>query len=350
MKPAASAPARDYLPVIDLLRFFAATFIMLYHFGYRSWRVNGESALAFPELLEWQVLQYAFLLVPLFLLISGFVIPISAEGRTAGAFARSRFLRLYPAFWLCCTITWIVTSLWGPTAVQSGPAVYAANMTMLHGFLHVKNLDSVYWTLTVELRFYTFIFLVLLVRRFHQLTWFVAGWLLISLIDQFHYLPRGDSLFVTTYAPLFSAGILFGQWYRGTLTRLGAVLLPAALIMGTARMMIYAADDAQATGMQTSPVAVAGVMMVFYVVFAAIASHRLRMQRAAAWAPMMGGISYPLFVLHNFAGITLMSLLAPYLNRWLILTSVMALSYLAAWFIWRYFEKAAVNMLKRCLP
>jgi peptidoglycan/LPS O-acetylase OafA/YrhL len=100
---------------------------------------------------------------------------------------------------------------------------------------------------------------------------------------------------------------------------------------------------------QTSQFAVACVMISFYLLFAAIASHRLRLDCASDWAPALGGISYPLFVLHNFAGITLMRLLAPSFNRWLILLSIMALSYLASWLIWRFYENPASNLIKRCL-
>ncbi len=346
MKPA----TKEYLPVIDVLRFFAASFIMLLHYGFRSWKVNGESLVEYPELLDFHVLQYAPLLVQLFLLISGFVIPLSAEGKTAGDFARSRVVRLYPVFWICCTVTFIVTHFWGPAAVQSGLTVYATNMTMLHGFLHLPNIDAVYWTLTVEMRFYGFIFLILFLRRYHQMIWFMTLWLAISLTDQVHLLPRGDSFFATPYAPYFVAGFLFSEWFRSRLTPFSAWILTVALCMGVGRALDFFAHDSALTGVPTHPAAVIGILLSFYLLFVLISTHRLRLDRLAKWTTVLGGISYPLFLLHNFAGITLIQILAPYLNRWLNLVIVCSLSILSAWLIWRYLEKPSAKFLKRILP
>jgi peptidoglycan/LPS O-acetylase OafA/YrhL len=48
--------------------------------------------------------RYGFLGVPIFFIISGYVIAYSAE-RTAAAFAIARVSRIYPTFLFCMTLT-----------------------------------------------------------------------------------------------------------------------------------------------------------------------------------------------------------------------------------------------------
>ena len=62
-------------------------------------RVGRNSKIALPYLASYA--QYGFLGVPVFFIISGFVIAYSAEGRTPVGFAIARFSRIYPTFLFC---------------------------------------------------------------------------------------------------------------------------------------------------------------------------------------------------------------------------------------------------------
>ena len=125
-----SNPSR--VPGLDLLRLVAVAAVVLYHYGFWGPASNGVPQVALPYLASYA--QYGFLGVPIFFTISGFVIAYSAEGRTAGEFAIARFSRIYPAFVVCMTITFLTTiSIGAPrfTACRtsSAPSLCPIRMT-----------------------------------------------------------------------------------------------------------------------------------------------------------------------------------------------------------------------------
>lgn len=87
---------------IDLFRFIAALMVVLFHYTFRGFIVNS-SIVAFPFLGF--IFKYGYLGVDLFFMISGFVIYMSIENSSLLNFLKSRIVRLYPAFWICVSIT-----------------------------------------------------------------------------------------------------------------------------------------------------------------------------------------------------------------------------------------------------
>src|SRR5215467_4825559 len=92
---------------IDLLRFLAALSVVLFHYSFRGYAADSMSLMPYPPLAPFA--KYGGLGVELFFMISGFVILMTAANGSLKGFVASRFVRLYPAFWTCCTITFVVT-------------------------------------------------------------------------------------------------------------------------------------------------------------------------------------------------------------------------------------------------
>ncbi len=86
--------AKQRFAAIDLLRILAAAAVMAFHhlFYYRSY------AAAFAPDIQ-TAASYGYLGVPLFFMISGYVITQSATGRTRGQFAFARFRPRGPCGW-----------------------------------------------------------------------------------------------------------------------------------------------------------------------------------------------------------------------------------------------------------
>ena len=88
---------RYYL--IQCLRFFAATFVVVFHSVFyvstHGGQLPRDAAYYFGELSQFGIL--------IFFAISGFVITSSIQRRTSGEFLWLRFLRIYPGFWLAGT-------------------------------------------------------------------------------------------------------------------------------------------------------------------------------------------------------------------------------------------------------
>src|ERR1051325_598311 len=93
---------RTRFPELDLLRFIAACGVMLFHYTYFGPQHHTWPG-SFPILS--QISKYGFLGVDVFFILSGFVILLTAYEKDAIAFTVARMIRLYPAYWICVTLT-----------------------------------------------------------------------------------------------------------------------------------------------------------------------------------------------------------------------------------------------------
>ncbi|MFK3969125.1 acyltransferase family protein [Pseudomonas sp. NPDC087358] len=89
-----------------------------------------------------------------FFMISGVVIPYSLKPGPDGArrFLISRFMRLYPAYWLSLLVFVLMLGLTG--APLPSVAQIVANLTMVQAALGFDDVVGLYWTLFIELVFY----------------------------------------------------------------------------------------------------------------------------------------------------------------------------------------------------
>ena len=141
--------SRGRVPELDLLRFTAAATVVVFHFY-----VLLPGNTTFEQAIS-AVSRFGFLGVPLFFMISGFVILWTAFNRTPGRFVLARLCRLYPSYWVCVLITSGVLA-WAGGAPSWRQLV--TNLTMFQHFFGFDSIDQVYWTLYVELKFYALVF------------------------------------------------------------------------------------------------------------------------------------------------------------------------------------------------
>ena len=92
--------------------------------------------------------------VLIFLMITGFIIPPSLErSGSAGRFWVRRIFRLFPAYWLSVAVAMADPPAHRVLALDDTQS-WLVNLTMLQGFVGVKDAWGVYWTLYVELIVY----------------------------------------------------------------------------------------------------------------------------------------------------------------------------------------------------
>jgi peptidoglycan/LPS O-acetylase OafA/YrhL len=132
----------DRLPELDLLRFIAAFSVLLFH--HIRWAESLDGTVLF------QISRFGFFGVPLFFMISGFVILWSAQNKDLLEFAVSRITRLYPTFWICVCLAAIAELSLGNHVT---PFRLLANLTMMPASFGATKMDGVYCALFYELRF-----------------------------------------------------------------------------------------------------------------------------------------------------------------------------------------------------
>src|SRR5690606_30470893 len=135
---------------LDLLRLFSAAMVLLFHYGFRMAITGDGGGTGFPELAPVARWGDAGLLA--FFAISGYVIALSADNRSAYDFAAGRFARLWPTFVTCATITALVLLLW-PVASLPRPtlAQWLAQFIMVSRLAGQPFMDGAYWTIVYEI-------------------------------------------------------------------------------------------------------------------------------------------------------------------------------------------------------
>jgi peptidoglycan/LPS O-acetylase OafA/YrhL len=136
---------------IDVVRGLAAVMVILQH--------SLESVSPGFVRFGLDVFDFGLFGVTAFLLVSGFVIPVSLErGGSNRVFWISRFFRLYPLYWFSLLIPAVAAvfahhSLNGPFKIDQAWH-WVANVTMLQQFVGVPHAMGLYWTLTIEMALY----------------------------------------------------------------------------------------------------------------------------------------------------------------------------------------------------
>jgi len=141
------SPRHPQILGLDLIRFGAALLVAALHIGAR---------IPAAEPLTW----FGWVGVQIFFVLSGFVIAYSAQGASPRAFFSSRFARLAPGVLVCASLTALVYLAIAPgSGATLGPEYLRTLMLWPSG----SWLDSVYWTLPIEIAFYSVVLIAMIV-------------------------------------------------------------------------------------------------------------------------------------------------------------------------------------------
>lgn len=275
---------------LDALRGIAALGVVFFHFT-----MNCDAPYC-------KFLRIGATGVELFFVISGFVIFMtvqkSADGRE---FIASRFARLFPTYWACVTITFLMKALltvfYFHRAVAMGKvAQYLVNLTMLQHFFGVEHVEGAYWTLTIELIFYVLIYLLLRLRLLKYMEHIGLGIVVALALWQtlpanpHGYINAAKALPLMDFFPLFLAGIVFYKIFSGRATPYRYLLVAlcfAAQVLNSGGRLYYITFPQYVTA-----------LILYFSAFLLFVHGRLRfiVSRTTVW---LGTISYALYLIHH---------------------------------------------------
>lgn len=237
--------------LLELARGLAALWVFLFH-------VKGVFELALPGI--YQLSAYGSLGVPMFFVISGYVIACSAESclernKPPLAFLKARALRIYPTFWASVAIVLLTPYLVElissfKSGVYVSPENIAAKLDLAEwtAFLSLSKvfwattndlqaefstINSVYWTLAIEFQFYIVVFLALNFRQYYRHV--IAAVSVVALLLMVFPVQMNHGLFIH-YWPSFSVGLGLAYLHRGgfwaeRLCKGGAMQLAVVLLV-----------------------------------------------------------------------------------------------------------------------
>jgi peptidoglycan/LPS O-acetylase OafA/YrhL len=332
------------LYILDGLRLVAALMVVIWHFvGANSSQAYGKPTSSLFPAVVWKLAHYGWTGVYLFFLISGFVICMSAWGRPMGDFAASRITRLFPAYWFAVLLTSAVLTVAPIFQGRRKLSDTVSNLSMFQELLGVRPIDPAYWTLLVEMQFYL-LFAIVVAKglTYKRVVTFCAVWTLVSLAASAYSVP-GSAALAPRFSSFFVAGIAFYLIYRFGSSLLLWGIVGFSWIICMNRIIKLAAGN---YGADWRPASVA--ITLFFVLVALIALHKFDWIR---WKALVaaGALTYPLYLVHQEIGLTLIKGFSEHIAPVPLLLSVIAVVLLLAYLIHHLVEKPVARLLKRGL-
>ncbi|MFD4953560.1 acyltransferase family protein [Streptomyces sp. NPDC058451] len=343
---------RDRLAALDGLRFLAALSVVLFHFAGQTpgamqviWGRPYQSV--FPELHGY--FAFGRLGVDLFFLISGFVICMSAWGRTPRDFFISRVTRLYPMYWIAIVVSACVIYFADTPFGRPHPRVLLANFTMLQTPLGVSNLDPVYWTLWPELCFYlTFAVVVWKGLSYQRVVIFCGLWTVAAVLAPAAHIPLLTLVVNPTSAPYFIAGMAFYLMHRYRPTPLlwGIVAMSWLLALHFLLAPTGGRNNWETWAPWRGWLVLA--VTLFFLMVGAIALGRTRRLR---WRGLtvMGTMTFPLYLLHDTLGMTVAHHFGDRFDPLLLVGVTVVALVVLAYLVHRFVERPMVRAMRRSL-
>jgi len=329
---------------LDILRFLAALAVVFFHYTFLN-ATEYKTIATYPVLGE--IFKYGYLGVELFFIISGFVILLSASKKDWRGFIISRVARLYPAFWIAVTLTTLGIVFFANDIMQVSLTQYLWNLTMMGNFVDVENIDPVYWTLQVELKFYFWVLLILLFKQIKRIEIFIFAWLVVALLEIYH-VGHDFTHFalVPEWAPYFSAGALFYliKVEGFTPKRIGLLIL--AYLLSLYFALEGAEERSQLYAIEFSPAITLTLITLFYTIFTLIILEKTTRLNSRRFA-LLGATTYPLYLIHQKLGQIAYVTFGDSINKYLLLFLMTASMIILAYFLHRYFEARFGKRLKK---
>ena len=298
---------REYFANLDMLRFLAALWVVITHYGYIGPATGVTGYGVTDSAFAASFFKYGYLGVPLFFILSGFVIAhVSANAsgwKDAPQFMANRISRLMPAFWACMTISAIALAFFGlPDMVSI--QTWFANLILLPQILGQPFVDGVYWTLVLEFVFYTWVFILVGFGLFHKhLLAICSVWLVISLSNILVFeIAVLELLFITYFSGAFVAGMVIWHARRNRWTMTHLMLMAySVLSLGLGIQDLGTRTDyPEFFAAPSFSISILWAFICIGIVFLGIFLKDVPVKKSFALA--LGAISYPLYLLHQEFG------------------------------------------------
>ncbi|MGG6897912.1 acyltransferase family protein [Rhizobium sp. BR 315] len=334
--------------VLDELRLLAALAVMLFHFGFRG-KTLGVTEMTLPAWIS--VLKYGYLGVQMFFVISGFVIAYSAEGRTPMQFAIARFARIYPMFVLCMTLTFLIVVIFGAPQINATVSQWAANLLVQPELLGQQVIDGSYWSISYEVVFYGWVFVLMTLGGFKRRLYpaIIVGWLLVSIIDRaFFANPLMRHLALTDESGFFCIGLVFYAVFREGYTLRNFVLLVLSVAVALHQSLEMAQWNRENYGVGYSDLVVS-ISCLAIVAIVALAIKRQRSLLPGGMMLALGGISYPLYLLHQHIGYVIFNKVGATASPEAVIAVTVLLLICISYLLWRFFDEPSRRLIRSVL-
>jgi peptidoglycan/LPS O-acetylase OafA/YrhL len=346
------------IQVLDGFRAVAILLVIGFHWFVRwapPWSNTGTQPWG-DVLADVWLLKFGRTHACFFFILSGFVILLTLERcKSFPDFFRKRVARLWPTLVVCALLTTAILYGVGKSEWTRGPASIFLSTLMIDPAVFrplfpnadLGWVDGAYWTLAVEARFYILVGLIYLVGR----RLFLPLWLALQAVSFALGSPWLASIgaleplrlvLMPIWLPYLTLGVCLFEIYRSgrwpLLPTLGAVAAAAMILVNAYAWSRFAFEDPLGRTVINAGWIALSVLFVI----------KSPLVKPFGWKPLvwLGGVSYPLFLLHEAGGMGLMQPLRaiglhPLAIFVIVAVAMIGLSFL----IFRFVEEPAKNRI-----
>lgn len=185
-------------------------------------------------------------------------------------------------------------------------------------------------------------------RLLHLYHFWLPIWLIATIIYLITGHPSKMGWFINpSYSCYFISGIcLYLIWKnkQSLITNLTLVMSTLLCIFQT----YHQASDFITNSNATSLLTASSLMLGFHGIFLLIAFHKIILENHSIYL-LLGGLTYPLYLLHNQLGKLLIEKAAPFVGEGFAITLTTAAILFLSYLVYRFVEPAGSRLLKRNL-
>lgn len=336
-----------YVYGIDLIRFLAALSVVGFHLGYLNDVADFKSI--------WPVTWFGWIGVEVFFVISGFVIANSANGKSPLQFLKGRMLRLYPAVWCCATITLIVTVAISDESFVGLLPSYLRSLALIPKGPWI---DDVYWTLAVEIGFYSLILGLLYAGMFSRIGRVAMALTIVSSVSlcvlgavRWRLLESSgltdlldhSNVLLARHGCFFALGVWLWVSTTRSLKAWERIGVAFSIVACTGEILLRGLDflpfQVGSTNWLVAPVSVWATAVGFIYFFSRQREAKPIPDELAKRLRTIGLMTYPLYLVHHVVGLAALAYLVSIgVDKWLAITFGIASTVALSWIVCRFCE------------
>lgn len=340
---------------LDLLRIFAALWVMTFHWsgrgGFFPLLTTKPDLNMVPSSLQ-TFSSWGFLGVDIFFILSGAVIAKSALNNSWNVFARARFLRLFPVYFMASAVAIVVIPI-------STSRIFSVNdlfsLSGLQFWIGGPTPLGTAWTLPIEISFYGLVALAIWLATRHghfkldNLKTFLDTWMLLYIVS----IPMGFAplqfLLVPTFAPYFILGAIAINISSFMELKENALRLIVALVMSVKVIFLRIETDIHLQNKFFMSIFIV-VVCTLIIVLSSTFESKVKNTQLGNFTGTLALMTYPIYLLHEQIGLSLISVLLR-MNNSVVISYLVSLAtiFFTSWLLVRFIEPKIKTLLKNSI-